>query len=276
MSEVAGQSEFGWCASLDLEFRPLDSRTVVSRRRHSGPLRVQRPFYPEGDVCHAYVLHPPGGVVGGDRLDVRVRVESGAAALLTTPAATKVYRSAEHPSMIEQRLQVAADATVEWLPQGTLLYGGSRLRQRSIYELASGARFFGWEITCLGRPYSGDTYEAGEFAQSLDIMVDGSPVLIERQDWRAQDALLGAPWGLHGRCVFGALYAYPADKDTAAVARAAMPAGELAATVVDGVLVIRALADDAVRMQAEFGSLWAALRPLVVGRQPCPPRIWST
>src|SRR5262245_10241542 len=83
----------GWEASLDLKFAARGARTVLARRASVGPLVVQRPFYPEGGVAHVYLVHPPGGVVGGDQLRLSVLAEEGAHALLTTPAATKFYRS---------------------------------------------------------------------------------------------------------------------------------------------------------------------------------------
>lgn len=291
MRAVAVNPQAHWRARLNLEFRSLGERTVLVGRRHSGPLRVQKPFYPEAEVCHVYVLHPPGGVVGGDELHTEVLVGSGAA-LLTTPAATKVYRSARHHSVIEQRLQVRAGGSLEWLPQGTLLFGGSRLRQRSVIELSSEAGFCAWEINALGRPHSGDHYATGECEQAVDIRIDGTPVLIERQTWRARDAVMSAPWGLQGKTAIGSMYAYPADADTLARAReviatisaaavvdaAVVDAAviDAAATLVDGVLVVRALADDAVGLQQLMAAVWSSVRPLVIGRPACPPRIWAT
>jgi urease accessory protein len=187
-----------------------------------------------------------------------------------------VYRSAVHTSVIEQRFRVSAGGTLEWLPQGTLLFGGSRLRQRSVIELASESAFCAWEITSLGRPHSGDAYASGQFEQSVDIFIDAEPVLIERQTWRAGDPLLSAPWGLHGHIALGSLYAYPADADTLARARNATVRSNIGATVLDGVLVVRALADDAVSLQHALTEIWSSIRPLVIGRRPSPPRIWAT
>src|SRR5262245_14402851 len=115
------EASAGWLASLDLEFARSGSRTVLARRSHVGPLIVQRPFYPEGDVCHVYLVHPPGGVVGGDTLELRARVHDGAHALITTPAATKFYRS--EGRMARQVQDIALDAAIfEWLPQETILF----------------------------------------------------------------------------------------------------------------------------------------------------------
>src|SRR5690606_30424398 len=112
----------GWRAELALRFELRGPRTVLAGRRHYGPLRVQRPFYPEGAPCHTYVLHPPGGVVGGDRLHMDIRLEPGSHALLTMPGATKFYRSAGATSLLQQHFHVGEDAVLEWLPQDNILF----------------------------------------------------------------------------------------------------------------------------------------------------------
>jgi urease accessory protein len=128
---LAGASAPGWLAELDLGFAPRGSRTVLARRRHRGPLAVQRPFHPEGDVCHVYLLHPPGGVVAGDRLAIRVAADPGAEALLTTPAAGKFYRSEGPVARQTVALEIGEGASLEWLPQETILYPGRAGRCRS-------------------------------------------------------------------------------------------------------------------------------------------------
>src|SRR5512137_547009 len=117
----------GWRAELVLGFRWQDGRTVLATRRHIGPLTVQRPFYPEGDVCHVYVLHPPGGVVAGDCLTIAINAEADSAALVTTPAAGKFYRSDGKLARQQVSLTVAANAALEWLPQETIIYEGARV-----------------------------------------------------------------------------------------------------------------------------------------------------
>lgn len=268
-----------WGARIELVFRQIEGRTVLARRRHRGPLYVQKPFHPGDGTCHVYLLHPPGGVAGGDTLDVDITVGDGAAVLVTTPAATKVYRSTAPQSLIAQCHRVGAGASLEWLPHDTILFGGSRLALRTSVELDPGARYCGWEIVSLGRPKSGDAYESGAFAQSLDIRVGARPLLIERQVWQHGDAILGASWGLAAQSVSGAFHAYPAGN--AQLQRARTLIGwtrlqRMAATLVDDLLVVRALASDALQVQAALRAIWTGLRTAIVGAKACPPRIWST
>src|SRR5690606_4366820 len=159
----------GWHAALALAFRHAGNRTVLAARRHEGPFCVQRPFYPGDGVCHTYLLHPPGGLAGGDRLVLDARVTQDAAALLTTPAATKLYRSDGEPSVVAQTLRAERGASLEWLPLETMLCGGSRAQIETRVELERGARFIGWELTSLGRPLSQDTYATGALVQCTRI-----------------------------------------------------------------------------------------------------------
>ena len=118
----------GWSAKLSLSFERALAKTNLRVSERVGPLSVQRPFYPEEDVCHAYVLHPPGGVVGGDQLELNVHVRQNGSALITTPAANKIYRSNGPESQIKQQLSVESGGTLEWLPQETILFGGVLFR----------------------------------------------------------------------------------------------------------------------------------------------------
>ena len=269
----------GWTAALDLQFERAKDRSIVSRCRHNGPLRVQKPFYPEDGVCHVYLLHPPGGVVGGDELSVSVSAGKGSAALITTPGATRVYRSAGPLSTIKYQLNVEAGASLEWLPQDSILYGGSRLSQEMEVRVASGSRFCGWDITSMGRPASGDHYSSGEFDQGFRLYVDSLPVLMERQRWRAGQEVLEASWGLSGHTVLGTFYGFPADDDILSHLRPRLEdisAGEIAVTLVDDVLVVRALADDAVALRQVFTDIWLSVREMINGFPPGSPRVWAT
>lgn len=269
----------GWKACLELQFAPRAGRTVAVRRRHHGPLRVQRAFHPEGPVCHLYLLHPPGGLVGGDRLQVEAEVAGGGHALVTTPAAQKVYRAAGALRAAQhQRLAVAPGGCLEWLPQEQILFQGARLESRTRVDLAAGSRFIGWELTGLGRPAAGEGFQRGALHSRLELWREGRPLLLERQRLAAGEAFMTAPWGLGGHAAWGILVATPADAAGLDRARAALAgaSGEAGATLLEDLLVVRWRGDQPARGRATFEHLWSELRPALLGRAGCAPRIWRT
>ena len=212
----------GWRGRLDLGFEARGGRTVLASRAHEGPLMVQSPFYPEGPVCHVCLLHPPGGVVGGDRLRVAGRLHERAHALLTTPAATKVYRSAGGLSRIEHELHVAPGATLEWLPQRTLAFSGARVHASTRVHLRGSAGFLGWEAVCLGRPAAGERFDRGVMRQDFELWKDGEPLMMERNAFDAASPLMHAAWGLARRRALASLLLYPAGEHLPAAARAVL------------------------------------------------------
>lgn len=269
----------GWAARLALRFERRAGRTVLAHRSHEGPLAVQKPFYPEGDVCHVYLLHPPGGVVSGDRLAIEIEVASDAHTVITTPAAGKFYRSAGPASMQEQLLSVAPGAAFEWLPQETILYAGCRATLTTRVTLVPGARFIGWEVLCLGRPAAGERFDAGICRQRLELWSEDRPLLVERSTITGGSELLRAPWGFGGRPVSGTFVATPADLTMLAAVRQTMAVeGDdlFSATLLDSVLLCRYLGDSAGSARRCFTDAWGAVRPRLLGREAQPPRIWKT
>jgi urease accessory protein len=266
-----------WQARLELAFRRSGGRTVLARRQHVGPLIVQRPFYPEGPVCHVYLVHPPGGIVGGDALSLEAEVESGAHALLTTPAATRFYRAGPHPrATLNQQLTVR-DGALEWLPQETIVFDGARARSSTRVDLCGDARFLGWEIACLGRPANGEGFQSGELHQDFLLYRDGEPLLLDRMRLAGASPALAAPWGLDGLQAMGTLLMYPArDLDLAPLRAFCGRDTRHAMSVVDDVLVCRALAPQAEALRLLFSSMWLALRESLLGCVAVAPRIWAT
>lgn len=276
-----------WHARLGLDFVSQGGRTRMRRQWSEGPLYVQKPFYPERDVCHVCLLHPPGGVAGGDQLEVELSVGAGANALVTTPAASKFYRCRSADAVLRHSFHVQTGGVLEWLPQETIFFGGCRARLRACIRLEVGATYVGMELSCLGRPASGDAFTHGSVDMGVTLIrVDGDverPLLIERNDWQAGDAILREPWGLGGRLVFGSLFAVSVDEDVFEWLRSRHgsatrhDAGQIhAMTRVDDVLIARVLANEAETARKWLRSVWADVRPLVTGRSPCPPRIWQT
>lgn len=268
--------EAGWQAQLALYFAKRGSRTAITRRRHHGPLVIQRPFYPEGDVCHAYLVHPPGGVVGGDQLGITANIGESAHALITTPASGKFYRSDGRQARLEQHLQVDNDAVLEWLPQDTILFAGCQVEMLTRIELAPRASFIGWEILCLGRPGSNELFDHGLCRQRFEIWRDGTPLFIDRSRFSGSDELMQAKWGLGGKTVSATLLATTADKQVLDAVRESVTDDGFSATLIEELLVCRYLGEQGEQARKVFQQAWAAIRPLLTGRQACVPRIWYT
>jgi len=268
-----------WQAAIELGFAQRGQRTAMVHRKHHGPLRVQSPFYPEKNVCHVYLLHPPGGVVGGDQLEIDVLVAEAAHALITTPASGKFYRSNGVVASQQQRLTVEQGAVLEWLPQDTILFSNSYVSMNTRVDLDKDAKFIGWDMLCLGRPASGELYEAGFCRQSFELWRDGQPLLIERARYESSSALLQDAWGMQGKTVMATMLATNADQQALDAARSvelSSAKGLLSCTLMDDVLVCRLLAHQGETARLTFSRVWQAIRPLLLGREASVPRIWNT
>ena len=275
---VAATTPSGWKAGLRLQFSARGAQTWLSRREHYGPLRVQRPFYPEigGSACHTYLVHPPGGIVGGDELHIQVEVMNDAHALLTTPAATKFYRSDGRVARQLQQITLGA-ASLEWLPQETIFYPGARARSATRIDLTTGSKFIGWEIPCLGLPARNELFHAGQLALDLELWRDQRPLFVDRLRIDGESVARGAKCELAGHHAIGTLLAYPADPAILTLAREVIGAqANAAATLVDGVLMCRVLGDQAEFVRRIFIGLWQAIRPRLLGCEAVLPRIWAT
>lgn len=276
-----------WHAALDLRFaRTPAGRTRLVHRAHSGPLRVQRTLHPEAaDCCHAVLLHPPGGIAGGDTLDVALALERGAQVLATTPGSAKWYRS-RHTATQDVRLTVADDACLEWLPQETVLFDGAHARQSIAIALAPAASTFGWDIVQLGRLAAGEQWASGTWAQRLTLQRGERLCWAEQGALAADDALRTSAIGLAGHAVFATAWAasprLAGDPEPlltelrAVAAQHALPCGITWLQSPAEILAIRALGHSAESVRALFETLWHTLRPCIAARPAQRPRLWNT
>jgi urease accessory protein len=277
-----------WSARLELSFERVGARTVIARRRHSGPLLVQRPFYEADGGCQVYLIHPPGGVVGGDQLALTLELGAGSRTLVTTPAATKIYASPAARSQLSQRCQLADSAFLELLPQETILYAGARAHAATVVLLGSGSQFVGWEVLCLGRDAAG--FSTGEFVQQWHVERQGRLLWAERSLLEGGMPALRASWGLAGRSVVGTMLGTGAQNVSLEALRpetlcpgspcSETPLGPgddwLSVTRLGEVLVCRYLGYSAETAKRFFSAAWAVLRPSLSGRTAVHPRIWAT
>jgi urease accessory protein len=276
--QVAEPLVRSWKASLSLGFSFQDKKTILSSKIHDGPLVVQKPLYPEGEaVCHAIVVHPPGGIAGGDELDLRAKTEKNAAALLTTPGAAKWYRSAG--AQARQRIAFGVQGQLEWLPQETIVFDGALAETSLEADLAAGADLIGWDIVCLGRTGSGERFTRGSYRTSIRIRREGKLLWMERGRIDGGGRLLDSPAGLGGCPVFGTLFSSSLNlsQELLSKMRNLKPeAGRGAVTLLPGVLLARYIGESTEAARGYFTELWRILRPAVAGRAAVEPRIWRT
>lgn len=272
---VSGSGVSGWEARLKLGFSHNGFKTLLSERIHQGPLTVQRPFYPEGPVCHVYLLHPPGGIVAGDRLYIDVHAAAGAQALLTTPAAGKFYRSAGLLARQNVTLKIESNAALEWLPQETIVYEGANLDSGINIELARGARLIAWEILAFGRPAAGEGFNVGEALLRWRITREAKPLYLETM--RLDAEAFAAPWGLNGHSVCGTLFACSATaKQRDKVREIIGDSTGRGVTLIDDLLICRAVDHKTEPLRRFFERVRDAIRGDIVQRESHSPRIWAT
>ncbi len=272
----------GWDAQLDLDFARRGDRSLLTRARHTGPLVVQKPLYPEGEaLCQVIVVHPPGGIAGGDRLALTVDVDTAAHAQLTTPGATKWYRSAARPARQTIALTLGKDAICEWLPQETIVFNGAHAQTTTRVVLGDGATFLGWDIVCLGRIASGERFESGGYRQCVELVRGDALIWTERTIVDPASAFARSAVGLADCPIFATFVAAaPLIEDNAfadcrrAAARAA--AGACAVTRLPGVLIARYRGDSTEDARRCFVDVWSQLRPALCKRDAVTPRIWNT
>ncbi len=270
-----------WEASLRLGYAHDRGRTVLNDKLHTGPLVVQKALYPEGDaVCHTIIVHPPGGIAGGDHLQIAAQLGANAKVLFTTPGATRWYRSTGAPASQVVNLHAAAGAVIEWLPQETIYFDRTHAQNSLDVQLEGDSAFIGWEIACLGRQRAGEAFEHGRVRLGMSIQVDGRKVFVERGQLTAQDALLASPLGFGGDKVFATLVACSPHCTPTLLGQcrdAAIPEGIRAGlTLIGNTLVGRALGNSSEQVRALFTNWWKIIREPICGHAAVPPRIWQT
>jgi len=296
-----------WEARLELHIERRGEASVLASNRHDGPLRVQKALYPEGrGVVHALIIHPPGGIAGGDHLHIDVNLAASAQVLLTTPGAAKWYKSGGDLARQDIRLRLGDHAVLEWLPQESIVFDGAEARQTLCVDASESACCIGWDISVLGRRGADETFRHGSFGQHIELRRGGRLQWAERAWIDGGDVLLQSPVGWDGAHVSGILWAMaPAAfvweeaiiEDLRSLLDATCPVADstapksvvrlddtLAAVTLirqgegqgQGILLVRALGHAPERVRNLLTGAWTRLRPLLTGRAAHRPRIWAT
>ncbi len=269
----------GWHGQLDLQFIrfPHQDATQLIRSYACAPLKVQRPFYPEGEVCHTVLLHTAGGMVGGDRLSYRINLAANSRVLLTTAAAAKIYRSQGEVTSQQTQILVGENACLEWLPQETIIFDRAQYHQNLRVDLEAGAVWCGWEIARLGRSASGEKFTTGQWRNSIEVWQHNRPLWIDRQQvvgsqWEMVQAMAGQPI-LATMAVIG----LTVSPELVTAVRELWVGKDLdwGVSAVQGGVVCRYRGSDRSAVLSWFKAVWNLLRPTYLGRSACIPRVWQ-
>jgi urease accessory protein len=275
-----------WHAHLQLRYTH-DGTCTGAHDRHEGPLRVLRRLYPEGPgICHHVLVHPPGGIVGGDTLHIDATLDRHCHALITTPGATRFYRSAG--ATAEQRVdaRLADGARLEWLPLETIAYDGCLAHNQLRFELEPGAEMIGWDLLALGLPAAGLAFERGAYVQQLELhggwLERGR---IDATDRRLLDSALGwagkrvlaTMWFATGSPLQAARRDSLLDAARGHVSEHGSQTGRAGATALhERVVVLRVLAERVEPAMNLLVGVWAAWRRAAWALEATPPRLWRT
>jgi len=274
-----------WQACLTLDFSSKNERTYLAKNLHVGPLVLQKSLYPEGEqVCHGVIIHPPGGVAGGDALALNISLGNNSHALLTTPGAGKWYKANGQQASQHLQFNVHAAACLEWLPQENILFDGAKIKFSAEVNLAEDAKYVGWEILCFGRQAQLECWQTGSLNQGLSIRRNQALIWNERTCLKPYHALIESVVGLHGNAV-SASFVIAAGAVPASVleaCRAIQPKltldsqAKYGMTALPEIFAARYVGQSAQCARQYFEALWQILRPWYAGREVTRPRIWNT
>ena len=263
-----------WKAHLRCRFQPGPGRTIV-RREHIGPLTIQRPFYPEGDLAHVYILHPPGGVAAGDQLRISINAEKNSAALVSTPGAARFYRSDSGIAGVRQDIECDG-GSLEWLPQENIFFSGCEARLNTSITIRNGTSLAWWEINCFGRARGNVPFCNGSVHNTVQLFSDSNLLLRDRLVVDSKHGL-NMSCGLRSNSVTGMLVLTPLQIESLDIARKlSRDIDGFSSTFFDGLLLVRYLGNSSESAKSGFIRIWSGLRPSINNRPAHRPRIWAT
>ncbi|MCM0035141.1 MAG: urease accessory protein UreD [Burkholderiaceae bacterium] len=289
MNVLESVSTPSWLARLELDFNVASVQGEGSTARgglrtnlthlHLGPLRIQKALYPEGPgLCHAIIVHPPGGIAGGDRLEVQLQSQAQSQALVTTPSAAKWYGT-DLSVPATQNIEIDLKGQLEWLPQETIVFDRARVASEISVNATETGAMLGWDHLIFGRRASGETFTTGCFTQSLRVKLSQQLVWHDRLVLKGDDPLFSSPIGLRGHYAFATVWAILAEphawtETLLETVRTQSP--QVAWTVLHPRLLVGRLLVEPLQLKGLLEQAWCTLRPIVLNRSALPPRLWAT
>jgi urease accessory protein len=258
---------------LALSLRQRGPLTVLSDLRQSGCLRARFPRAASPDRLDAVLLNVGGGIAPGDRLDTTIHLAEHARATIAAQAAERIYRAASGspPALVRTTLEIAPGASLEWLPQDTILFDDSALDRRTDIALAPTARYLGVESLVFGRAAMGETLHRLVLRDVVRLRRDGRLLLHDALRVDGDAATLRHRATAEGAGAAGTLLlASPDAEASLAPLRAALGDVEAGVSAFDGLLLARILAEDGATLRR---AMTAALRVVRGGRTL--PAVWT-
>ena len=267
----------------EIAFELRGGRSVLTHLYQRAPCRVLFPATAIDDVPEAVLVTTSGGIAGGDRLRIAVSVEAGATALLTSQAAEKIYRSLGPEARCAVSLQIGDGAWLEWLPQETILFQAARFSRTIEAKLSATGRLLASEMVVFGRLARGERFSSGRLQDRWRLHLGGGlvwadTVCLEEHPGAEGATALDEPLAFGGaRAMATVVYTGPDAARHLALARSLTGEARCraGATLVNGTLLARFLAEDPGKLRADLAGDVAALRHAAAGLPARPPRLWQ-
>ncbi|MGL5133530.1 MAG: urease accessory protein UreD [Planktothrix sp.] len=271
-----------WQGILELDYQKINNSTQLVKAYSQAPLKIQRSFYPEGqEICHSIILHTAGGMVGGDRLCQTINLQPETQVVLTTPAASKIYRSSGETAHNIINIEVQKQAYLEFIPREVIIFNGAIFSQNLRVNLAPDACYLGWEITRFGRTARGEIFNQGQWKSCTEIWQNGCPVWIDRQGFIANEEILNSPHGLAGQPVIATLtwVGQSVSKDLVNSIRQLWlqreTSSQAGVTQLISGLLCRYRGNSTQEVINWFTDVWQLLRQNYTGKSIVKPRVWQ-
>lgn len=271
-----------WQGILELDYQKINNSTQLVKAYSQAPLKIQRSFYPEGqEICHSIILHTAGGMVGGDRLSQTINLQPETQVLLTTPAASKIYRSSGETAQNTINIEIQEQAYLEFIPREIIIFNGAIFSQNLRVNLAPNACYLGWEITRFGRTARGEIFNQGQWKSCTEIWQNGCPVWVDRQGFIANEEILNSPHGLGGKPVIATLtwVGQPVSEDIVKNIRQLWSQRETSSqagvTQLISGLLCRYRGNSTQEVINWFTDVWQLLRQNYTGKSIVKPRVWQ-